>query len=185
MTTAPLKSHRVPPSSAYSLGMERKTRGAGHEQIDKPSLRTRLPKAIKGFLSFRGTPREIALGFATGIFVGMSPFMMCHSAMAVCLASLLRGNRLSAVAAVFITNPVSAPLVYGWTYRVGKAWLGIESARTLNVEFSLEGLLSLIRCAPEIVWILAVGGFAAGLPLAVLSYFLCYHAIRRYRIDSG
>ncbi len=178
MTTAPLKSERMPPSSAFSLGLDRKARRAGHEQIDRPSLRIRLPQAIKRLLSLRGAPREIALGFAAGIFVGMSPFMMCHSAMAICLATLLKGNRLSAVAGVFITNPISAPLVYGWTYRVGKAWLGIESARTLNVAFSLDGLFDLVRCAPEIAWILTVGGFVAGLPLAALSYFLCYHAIR-------
>ncbi len=111
--------------------------------------------------------------------------MMCHSAMAICLASLLKGNRLSAVAAVFITNPISAPMVYGWTYQVGKACLGIESARILKVEFSVDGLLGLIRCAPEIVWILTAGGLVAGLPLAVLGYFLCYHAIRRYRSGSA
>ena len=35
---------------------------------------TTLKKAYERLLKIRGEPREIALGFALGIFIGMSPF---------------------------------------------------------------------------------------------------------------
>ncbi|MFW5855038.1 MAG: DUF2062 domain-containing protein [Thermodesulfobacteriota bacterium] len=164
--------------------MDRKADRCSTETDARSGPRDRFRHGLKRLLSLHGGPREIARGFAAGIFVGMSPFMICHSVMAICLATILRGNRISAVAAVFITNPISAPLVYGWTYRVGKAWLGIASPSTLEFDFSLEYLLALLQCAPKIIWILTVGGMVAGLPLAILSYYLCCIIVRRHRRRS-
>ena len=39
-------------------------------------------KAYSRFVKIRGNPREIALGFALGLFVGMSPFMGAHTIIA-------------------------------------------------------------------------------------------------------
>lgn len=144
-------------------------------------LRSRFNHAVKRLLSLRGTPHQIALGFAVGIFVGMSPFMMCHSVTAIFFASLLGCNRISAVGGVFITNPVTAPFFYGWTYQVGRTFLGMKPAPPVSLEFSMDFILSLLRGAPEMLWILTVGGVATGLPMAVLCYFLCRWCIRRYR----
>ena len=44
-------------------------------------------KTYSRFLKIRGNPKEIALGFALGLFVGMSPFMGAHTIIAVFLAA--------------------------------------------------------------------------------------------------
>jgi uncharacterized protein (DUF2062 family) len=138
-------------------------------------------KAYYRFLKIRGNPREIALGFALGIFVSMTPFMGLHTAIAVPLAALFKWNKFSAALAVWISNPLSAPAIYGITYYIGAKVLLIQDGYKLPVEFSLDALFYTLRSAPEIIGILTVGGIVVGLPLAVLGYYFSLKAITEYR----
>lgn len=138
-------------------------------------------KAYYRFLKIRGNPREIALGFALGLFVGMTPFMGLHTAIAVPLAALLKWNKFSAALAVWISNPLSAPVIYGITYFVGAKVLFVENGYQLPAEFSLDALFYILRSAPEIIGILMAGGIVVGLPLAVMGYYFALKAITEYR----
>jgi uncharacterized protein (DUF2062 family) len=139
-------------------------------------------RAYRRFVALRGTPREIALGFALGLFVGMSPYMMCHTVTAVFLASLLRWNKLSAAAGVFITNPVTAPFFYALTFNVGAALMPETAAHlSLPGEFSVAALMAVIRSGPEILWILTIGGVVTGIPIALAGFFAAERLIRAYR----
>ena len=106
------------------------------------------------FLKIRGEPREIGLGFALGIFIGMTPFMGFHTASAVFLAALFKWNKIAAAAAVWISNPATAPFVYGFTYYVGAKATGLDKTNGAPDFFSFEGLVNLFQNAPEILWAL-------------------------------
>ncbi len=138
-------------------------------------------KAYHRFLKIRGHPREISLGFALGLFVGMSPFMGLHTAIAVLLAALLKWNKFSAALAVWISNPFTAPVIYGLTYLIGATVMSYENSYTLPPQFDLDALLDLIRSAPEIIGVLIIGGVVTGIPLAIAGYFCAYFAIFEYR----
>ncbi len=138
-------------------------------------------KAYVRFLKIRGHPREISLGFALGLFVGMSPFMGLHTAIAVLLAALFKWNKISSALAVWISNPFTAPVIYGLTYVIGAKVLAYENSYTLPPQFDLDALLDIIRGAPEIIWVLIIGGVVVGIPLAVAGYFCAYFAIFEYR----
>ena len=138
-------------------------------------------KAYHRFLKIRGHPREISLGFALGLFVGMSPFMGLHTAIAILMAALFKWNKISAALAVWISNPLSAPVIYGITYLIGAKVLSYENSYTLPQNFDLDGLLAIFSGAPELIWVLIVGGIVAGLPLAAIGYFGAYFAIYEYR----
>jgi uncharacterized protein (DUF2062 family) len=140
-----------------------------------------IKKAYFRFLKIRGNPREIALGFALGIFVGMTPFMGLHTAIAVPLAALLKWNKFSAALAVWVSNPLTAPVVYGVTYFVGAKVLFIQNGYKLPTAFNLDALVYTLRSAPEIIGILLVGGVVVGLPLAVISYYFAIKTIVEYR----
>lgn len=140
-----------------------------------------IKKAYFRFLKIRGNPREIALGFALGVFVGMTPFMGLHTAIAVPLAALFKWNKFSAALAVWISNPLSAPAIYGITYYTGAKVLFIQDAYKLPAEFSIDALFYTLRSAPEIIGILTVGGIVIGLPLAALGYYFSLKAILEYR----
>ena len=153
------------------------------EQNLKNRLLTPLKKLYERFIKIRGEPRNIALGFALGLFVGMSPTMGLQIAIAVFFAALLKWNKISAAIGVWITNPVTAPFVYGTTYITGAKLLGIKRTYSLNSELNLNAVSKILQKAPEFFWALIVGGIIVGLPLAVVGYYISFSAVTRYQED--
>ncbi|MFO7559958.1 MAG: DUF2062 domain-containing protein [Desulfobacterales bacterium] len=145
------------------------------------SLFASLQKAYERFLKIRGNPHEIALGFALGLFVGVAPCMGIQTVIAVFLASLLKWNKISAAVGVWISNPISAPFLYGFTFYVGSLFTGVaESFRPAGV-FDFSYLYQIVLKAREIFWTLTIGGVIVGFPVAVLGYYLSYMAVNRYQ----
>jgi uncharacterized protein (DUF2062 family) len=120
------------------------------------------------FARLRGLPEEIAKGVALGIFIGMTPTFGFQMAIALFFAYLLRENRLAAVLGVWITNPVTAPVIYTIEYEMGRILLAMPRA-SLPQEFSWEAYSQL---GWDILLPLWVGGVLAGIILGALSYFL-------------
>lgn len=145
------------------------------------SLFVSLQKAYERFLKIRGNPNEIALGFALGLFVGMAPCMGIQTVIAVFLASLFKWNKISSAVGVWISNPISAPFLYGFTFYVGSLFTGItESFHPAGV-FDFSYLYQIILKAREIFWTLTLGGIITGIPIAAIGYYLSYIAVNRYQ----
>ena len=147
----------------------------------KDSLQNGFRRLYERFVKIRGRPREIALGFALGLFIGMTPTMGIQMPIAVFIAAIFKWSKISAAFGVWITNPFTAPFVYGLTYIVGAKLLNLKAALTLPNDFSWDLLKELISNAPLILSALTVGGIIVGLPLAVAGYFLSYGAINQYQ----
>jgi uncharacterized protein (DUF2062 family) len=120
------------------------------------------------FVRLRGLPEEIAKGVALGIFIGMTPTFGVQMAIALFLAYLLRENRLAAVLGVWITNPVTAPVIYAVEYEMGRLLLGLDRAR-LPSELTWQAYSEL---GWNILYPLWVGGVITGVILGALSYFV-------------
>jgi hypothetical protein len=140
-----------------------------------------LEKAYERFVKIRGNPREIALGFALGLFIGMTPYMGLHMAISVFLAALFKWNKIAAGMGAWISNPVTAPVIYSATFYAGEKILNTENACCLPTALNLDVILQLVKSAPEIFWILTVGGIVLGIPVAVLGYCLALATLLRYR----
>lgn len=147
----------------------------------RDSLRNVLRRAYDRFVRIRGQPQEIALGFALGIFIGMSPTMGVQMPIAVFFAALLKWSKIAAAFGVWITNPFTSPFVYGLTYIVGAKLLGLGNALTLPDEFTWSIVREMLKSAPVILGALTLGGAVLGLPLAVLSYYLSFAAVNKYQ----
>jgi len=129
----------------------------------------------------KGCPREIALGFALGIFIGMTPFFLCHTVTAVLLAAAFGWNRVSAALGVLITNPLTLPFFYGLTYHVGLWLTGPEMDVPFPQTFNLETFFWVVQSAPRLLWVMTLGGIVTGLPLAAAGYAVPLWAVRRNR----
>lgn len=138
-------------------------------------------KTLNRFLKIRGNPREVALGMALGLFVGMTPFIGLHTVIAIFLAALFKWNKISAALGVWVTNPFTAPFIYGITYFTGKLCMGIEKIPELQTHLSYSIIITMLEKTPEILLVLTVGGIAVGLPLAFLGYYFSYSAISKYQ----
>ena len=140
-----------------------------------------LRKIYERFVKIRGNPREIALGFALGIFIGMTPTMGIQMPIAVFIAALLKWSKISAAFGVWITNPVTSPFIYGFTYIVGAKLIGLKSILTVPADLNWSIVKEILINAPVIFGALTVGGIIVGLPLAVLSYYLSIAALNKYQ----
>lgn len=140
-------------------------------------------KGYERFLKIRGTPREIALGFALGLFVGMSPTLGFQMAIAVFLAALFQWNKISAAVGVWISNPVTVPVIYPVTYLLGAKVVGIDEIHPFPKNMDMSWFLEMLGSTPEIISLMTLGGVIIGIPLAVTGYFFAFTAVNKYQED--
>jgi len=140
-----------------------------------------LKRGYDRVVKIRGNPRQIALGFALGLFVGMSPTMGFQTAIAVFFAALFKWNKIAAAISVWISNPLSAPFLYSMTYLVGAKIFGVANPTHAPEKLGDVTVYDMLLKAPEFFWILTLGGIVLGLPVAVAGYFFCYSAVEKYR----
>ena len=69
--------------------------------------------------SLKGTPREIANGFATGVAMSFTPFVGFHLLLSLAVARLAGQNGIAAALGTIAGNPwtFSSDLVYNAAYR--------------------------------------------------------------------
>lgn len=149
--------------------------------ILKPHLHKALKSTYERFIKIRGNPRKIALGFALGIFIGLTPSMGFQMGVAVFLAALLKWNKISAATGVWITNPLTAVPIYGFTYMVGVKVLHFSKIQNFSPEFTTLSIQTLLQKAPKVLAAMTLGGVVVGLPLSILTYFLSYKAVLNYQ----
>jgi uncharacterized protein len=103
--------------------MHRPRRTKGMWQQAKRFIKLRI-------LHVSDSPHKIALGVAIGILVGWTPIIGPHMIMALALCALLRANKLVGVASVWISNPLTFPLIYPPGYLVGRVVVGLWKGQT-------------------------------------------------------
>ena len=135
-------------------------------------------------------PHKLALGVARARFVMFTPTLGLQMIITVFLAWLLRANKAVGLPVVWISNPVTFVPIFYPCYVVG-CWLLDKPQTESDIwqqlstpppEGWLEGVqyywtLFLGVAAP--LWL---GGLIVGAFLGVLTYYLLYVAICRYRM---
>ncbi|CAM3639355.1 DUF2062 domain-containing protein [Parendozoicomonas haliclonae] len=126
--------------------------------------------------------RSAALAFFVGVFVAFIP-MPFQMVLAAVLALLVRCNLPVSVALVWITNPVTMPIMWFGTYKLGCFILQTPVVPHHGFEISMEWLASELGR----IWLpLYVGSIISGLVLGGLSYvgirlFWRWHIVRSWR----
>ncbi len=116
----------------------------------------------------RAEPDAIGRGMALGLFIGMTPTFGIQMFLALGFAFLLRQNKIAALIGVWNTNPLTAPIIYGLEYEVGRTLLGMPYP-DVAISFSYEALkhLGWQLAAP-----LCLGSLVLGIPVAAIGYAL-------------
>lgn len=129
---------------------------------------------FRKILSLDSHPRHIALGFAVGVFISITPFFGIHTPLAIAAAFLFRLNKLTCITGAWINTPITIIPVLGLSYKLGRILLGRPPGE-LKIR-SLEWVV-LKKHAASII----LGSSIIGFILAVVGYFLCYWLIVRFR----
>jgi len=140
-----------------------------------------MQKGYARFLKIRGHPREIALGLAMGLFIAMTPTMGFQMAIAICLATFFKWNKVAAGIGVWATNPLTAPIIYPICYYIGSRIYSVPKSQIVGAGHDVKLFYTLLVKAPELFIALTIGGVIIGLPLAIAGYYFAYSALHRYQ----
>jgi uncharacterized protein (DUF2062 family) len=123
---------------------------------------------LRQLKELRGKPHEIALGMAIGVFIGITPTIPLHTILAVTLALLARGSKLAAALGVWVGNPLSIPLFYYGSYRIGQLVLGLPGISLPDD----RSLLTMASLGGRIVGAMLLGGVILGIVPAIVAYMV-------------
>jgi len=143
------------------------------------------------FIRLRGGPHQLALGMSLGVFAGMMPIMPFQMALAVALAFLFRGSKITAALGTWISNPLNWYFLYYYSYKIGAWVLGLEGQQ--GGRFS--SIMTSVRTGEDAMVIaekiLAAGGvmiasfLTGGLIMAIIaaipSYFIFLFMFKNIR----
>jgi uncharacterized protein (DUF2062 family) len=126
------------------------------------------------------TPHRIAIAFAFGVFWGISPLIGLHTIGALSFAWLFRLNRLVAVVGAYITNPWTVVPIYSFCLWVGVKLLGIKEILP-EVDWGHLGFTYLLHELKYLLIPFVIGTFVVSTVCGIMSYFIMYSAVMRYR----
>lgn len=87
---------------------------------------------IEDFLQNQDTPKKKALSIALGVFLGLSPLWGFHTVIVICLAILLKLNKVIAFAFSNISLPPFIPFVLFASVQTGNWVMGQNSSFTME-----------------------------------------------------
>ena len=116
---------------------------------------------------FRGDPHFVALGMAIGVFVAATPSMPFQTVIAVALAFILRSSKAAAAIGVWLSNPVTFPVFYLASYKVGALIFGLSN----SFDFGSEPV-NILKLGAEVTIAAVTGGIIIGIFLALMTYFI-------------
>lgn len=125
--------------------------------------------------------RSVSGGVASGLFWAMLPMPMQMLAAAVS-AVLFRVNLPISVVLVWLTNPITMPMIFYINYLIG-TWLMGEPAHAGKFQLSLDWIAVEINAIWKPLWL---GSVVSGILLGVLGYcamriYWRWHVLKRYR----
>lgn len=137
-------------------------------------------ETIRAVLSLNDPPERMALAFAIGVFVAFTPTIGLHTISAIFLASLFRVNKIVAFAgSVLISNPYTQIPIFAACFWCGSILLGKKIS--LDLDWGNLSLNTLWVQFKPVLLPLVIGSVVLGILLSIISYFIFYYGVQRYR----
>jgi uncharacterized protein len=137
-----------------------------------------VKKYILLIIRSNDTPHHIALGVAIGLCCGVA-IPLGQMLLAILLAFIFKANKVFAVAATFISNPYTSPIIYPFFCYLGAKIIGVELTFAEIQKFVHDMISSfswsnLLNMGTNLLVCYLVGGILIGLILGVVGYFVTY-----------
>jgi uncharacterized protein (DUF2062 family) len=153
----------------------------------RPPLKERFKSFWHKIKKLQGEPRYIAMGMAIGVFIGITPTIPFHTILAIALAFILKGSKPAAAIGVWIANPITIPIFYIGSFKIGT--LLLDKPIPFDVKF--ESIQELLSLGLDVTLAMVVGGAILGIVPGIVSYYVTYKfftalraKIRQKRLDE-
>ena len=150
---------------------------------------------FRAIFQVKESPHRVALAFAFGVFMGISPFLGLHYIGGIFLAWLFRLNRLVAIIGISVNNPWTIVPISTFAVWLGAKLLGIKhvlpevdwtNISLINIISRLKDLETFIALIEKLLPLIAsffVGSFIICTISAIASYFIVQILVNKYRKD--
>ena len=135
---------------------------------------------LRQILSVKESPHRIATAFAFGVFIGMSPLLGIHTLLGLFFAWIFRLNRIITLIGVYITNPWTIVPIYTFGTWVGARVMGIENIIPY-IDWSNITFIVFMENFRPLILPFITGTILTGFVSAVISYFIIYMSVKKYR----
>ena len=139
------------------------------QKLPRNWLTRRFRYTYLKLLRLRGKPKVVAKGLAVGIFAGCFPLFGLQSLIGLFLAAVCRGSKVAALAATWISNPLTYVPLYVFNYKIGKLLLGTKDTQLPPLD--IESFTAFKELGSTFAITLFTGSFVVGMILAVVTYF--------------
>ncbi len=143
----------------------------------RPTWRQQLKAFYLKAKSLQGDPHYVAMGMAIGVFVAVTPTIPFHTVIAVAIAFLLKASKPAAFISVWFSNPLTIPLFYYGSYKVGMLLLGYQVA----LQGQHPTVQEMLKMGLDVTIAMIVGGAVLGIVPAVITYVVTFHIFRKIR----
>jgi len=120
------------------------------------------------FIRLKDSADSVARGLAIGAFAGMFPFFGGQTLIAIMLAFLLRGNKVAAITATWISNPLTYIPLYALNYYIGRRLLNVEPTIINQQNVGDVGLI--MEHGKEFAAALLLGSCVTGIAMGLVAY---------------
>ncbi len=148
---------------------------------------------FRGILQVKETPHRIALAFALGVFMGISPLLGLHYIGGFFLAWIFRLNKFVTLIGVTVNNPWTIVPIYSFCVWVGKKltgikqvlpevdWKSVTLTDIIGRFTDMDNFIFLINKLMPLLASFFVGSFVVCTFAALSSYFIIQILVTRYR----
>lgn len=148
-------------------------------------IRKKIEKYVRKLLAAEESSERLALAFALGVFLTLTPFLGLHTILAFVVAFLFGLNRVAILFGLFVNNPWTLVPYYTIATYLGGHLIGFPK------DISLPGFRwsqlwhgnfwALLAHQWRLLMPMALGSTILAVLGAMLSYPLALYAIRRWR----
>jgi uncharacterized protein (DUF2062 family) len=152
---------------------------------------------VTGVLHLDEAPSRLAASLAVGVFIGITPFYLLHTVLAILVALACRLNMAATITGTWINLPWFAPFVYAFSLKLGEAVLSgnltqvwsfgelSDAAHALLQTGARQHAGNFVRMLWDAMFAaskpLFVGTTILGLVVGTVTYFVALEAIREVR----
>ncbi|MFZ3090520.1 MAG: DUF2062 domain-containing protein [Nitrospirota bacterium] len=135
-------------------------------------------------LSLNDSSRHIALSFAIGVFISVSPFLGFHTIAALLIAWIFRLNKVAIMVGTYTNNPWTFAPVYGFGLWIGLKLYGIKETMP-DISWGNTKIMDIFNYLKPYFMPFIIGSLLLGFVAAAISYFAVDYAVQRFRKRRG
>lgn len=134
---------------------------------------------LKQILTLNRPPSVIAMSSGLGVLIGLSPYIGTHTYLALLFSGWFNLPIYPLMIGAYITNPFTIPFIYSFTTKLGLIMLGRND--TFTFDWKHISIHSLLAAGKTLFLPFIIGTHTVGLICAILTYFIVYYLLKRYR----